>query len=232
MRFLATIFAVALLSASVAAADRAPMDAATQKVMQAALDGPQRTDHSRAFDAARHPLETLKFFGVRRDMAMLEVWPADAWWLEFVGPVIAERGRYVVALDDLTGLDTPLTDRVHALSFLYPFSFGKIEFAPFGPPLLMHPVPEGSIDLAFAFDALHRAPSETRASMLSGVFSAVKPGGAFGVVEARTAGMNEADIIKLIEAAGFKLTARSDINAKPVDGEPARSTLLFQKPQR
>jgi len=221
---------VALLSWCAAAF--AATDAASEKAFLAALAGPQRTEHSGALDAARHPIETLKFFGVRRDMAMMEVWPADAWWTEFVGPVIAEKGRYVVALDDLTGLDTPLTDRVHALAILYPFNFGKIEFAPFGPPLLMQPVPPESMDFALAFDVLHRSLSQNSAAMWVGVFSALKPGGTFGVIEARTVGMSEADMIKQAEHVGFTLAARSEINAKPAAGEPTRSTLLFQKPQR
>jgi predicted methyltransferase len=212
------------------------MDAATERALKASLSASYRTQRNVSLDGARHPLETLRFFGVKRDAAMMEIWPQDAWWTEFLGPIVAEKGRYVVALDDLTGLDTPLSDRIHALALVYPFNFGKIEFAPFGPPLLMHPVAAESLDFAFCFDALrHALATGTERNMLGGAFGALKPGGMLGVVEGRTPRLSEADVIALVERAGFKLAARSEINASEINakaagGELARSTLLFQKP--
>ena len=75
----------------------AAMDAATETSLKAALASSDRAPANSARDAARHPLETLKFFGLKNDMAVLEVWPGGGWWTEFLAPVLAEKGRYVGA---------------------------------------------------------------------------------------------------------------------------------------
>jgi len=61
------------------------------------------------------------------------------------------------------------------------------------------------------------------------MFDALKPGGVLGIVEHRgdptrpqdpkaaSGYVNEADAIQLIESVGFKLVARSEINANPRD---------------
>jgi predicted methyltransferase len=64
---------------------------------------------------------------------------------------------------------------------------------------------------------------------LQSMFTALKPGGVLGIVEHRgnpalpqdpkaaSGYANEADAIELIESVGFKLVARSEINANPRD---------------
>ena len=90
--------------------------------------------------------------------------------------------------------------------------------------------PAGSADLVVTFRNIHNwmgrgwAPQAFEAA-----YKALKPGGVLGVVEHRgnpavaqdpkaaNGYVNEEHAIKLIEAAGFKLVARSEINANPKD---------------
>jgi hypothetical protein len=57
-------------------ADAPPVsDAATLAALDKALMSPMRSEASRARDAARHPRETLTFFGLRSDMTVMESGP-------------------------------------------------------------------------------------------------------------------------------------------------------------
>jgi predicted methyltransferase len=69
---------VALLLATTpllpALASAQALDAATAAALDAALAGAHRSDRNKARDQYRHPKETLAFFGLRRDMTVVEFW--------------------------------------------------------------------------------------------------------------------------------------------------------------
>jgi predicted methyltransferase len=99
-----------------------------------------------------------------------------------------------------------------------------------GAPDAWQPLADGSADLVLTFRNSHsflRAGVE--AQMFAAWFRALKPGGVLGVVQHRappgtplqrmkdTGYVTEDQVIALAEQAGFRLDARSDINANPRD---------------
>ena len=63
-----------------------------------AVAGPWRAQ-DRPRDAFRHPMETLRFFGLQPSMTVVEFWPGSGWYTEILAPYLAKgAGTYVAAL--------------------------------------------------------------------------------------------------------------------------------------
>ncbi len=206
----------------------AAMDAATETSLRAALVAPARTPANVARDPHRHPLETLKFFGLRNDMAVMEIWPGGGWWTEFLAPVVAEKGRYVAA-DTASPDKSALAKRLKDLGQKNP-AFAKAEVVQLSPgDKKLSPVAAGSMDMVLTFRNIHNWMSDgAEKAMFDAMFTALKPGGHLGIEEHRanptatddkggTGYVREDAAIKMAEASGFKLVSKSDINANPKD---------------
>jgi predicted methyltransferase len=207
-------------------------DAATAAAIEQVLAGGHRSA-GRARDHYRHPLDTLLFFGIKPDMTVVEAWPgAGGWYTEILAPLLLQHGKLFAAQmpaargnEYITASLKNYADKLAARPDLY----GKVEVTTLGPDAEAI-APAGSADMVVTFRSLHNwmALGYTPAA-LAEMFKALKPGGILGVVEHRanpdkpqdpraTNGyVNEDYAIKLIEAAGFELVARSEINANPKD---------------
>jgi predicted methyltransferase len=84
------VLAVSLYGLSVAAAE-------ADDALRAAIAGSHRTPDFVARDGARHPYETLSFFGIRPDMTVIEVWPGGGWYTEILAPYLRDRGKLYAA---------------------------------------------------------------------------------------------------------------------------------------
>src|SRR6478736_9990440 len=89
------LFLAGIFLAPAASAQR--LDADTAAAMDAALAAPHRSDRNRARDQYRHPKQTLEFFGLRRDMTVVEIWPGGGWYSEILAPVLKGKGRLYAA---------------------------------------------------------------------------------------------------------------------------------------
>jgi predicted methyltransferase len=91
-------------------------------------------------------------------------------------------------------------------------------------------VPPNSLDMVVTFRNIHNwMASGAAPQAFATMFRALKPGGVLGVVEhrgnpsapqdpqAKSGYVNEDYAIRLIEAQGFKLVAKSEVNANPKD---------------
>ncbi len=207
-------------------------DAAT--LLDTAIAGDHRSPASVARDAARHPGETLLFFGLEPDMTVMEVWPGSGgWYTEILAPVLRDRGRLIAASWDPAMDNRFVQDGLKAYRSKLdarPDIYGKVEVAALHYPTAMEPVPDGTVDLVLTFRNIHNwMPREAARPMLQAMYDALKPGGTLGVVEhragtgapqdpqARSGYVREDHAIALIESIGFRLVRRSEVNANPAD---------------
>lgn len=227
MRMLTTRVAAAAFTLSFAvggafAAEGAnSMDAATEAKLKTALAGPQRTTENKARDAYRHPLETLKFFGLKDTMTVMEIWPGGGWWTEILAPVLAENGKYIAAQPSAKAAGT--LQQKYAKDAA---SFGKMQVIAFPEQA----PPAGSVDMVLTFRNMHNWMSGgSEKKMFDAMFAALKPGGYLAIKEHRapttapqdpkaaSGYVREDFAIKTIESSGFKLVSKSEINANPKD---------------
>ena len=211
----------------------APRDAVTAAAIEAVLTGEHRSADNRARDPWRHPLETLLFFGIKPGMTVIEAWPgAGGWYTEVLAPLLAEKGKLYAAQVAPAPGNTYITSSLAAFAdklAARPDLYGKVEVTTLGPGNARI-APPGSADLVVTFRNLHNWMNLGFApEAFAAMFQALKPGGILGVVDHRgdpakpqdpraaTGYVDERYAIDLIEAAGFKLDARSEINANPQD---------------
>jgi len=200
----------------------------------AALPGAQRTDRERARDVYRHPVETLEFFGLTQETKVLEVSPGGGWYTAILAPVLKDKGELTVTSADPNGPPKDEgTENARAIAARFaakPDVFGKVQTVIVGPDTPLGP--DGSKDMVVVFRSVHNWVADGRlAAALGKIHRVLKPGGVLGVeahranpggkTDAKTADesgyLPEAFVIQSIEAAGFKLAARSEINANPKD---------------
>ena len=70
-----------------------------------AATGQHRSDENITRNAHRNPVETLEFFGIKKNMTVLEIWPGSrGWYTEILAPYLKEEGTYYAAnFDGSTG---------------------------------------------------------------------------------------------------------------------------------
>src|SRR5258708_12736319 len=81
------------LSGSVSLAATSPDPA-----LVSAVGSPARSPTAMARDPARHPVEELTFFGLTPTMTVVELWPGGGYWTDILGPYLAPKGHYYIAL--------------------------------------------------------------------------------------------------------------------------------------
>jgi predicted methyltransferase len=210
-----------------------PSAAAAEGDLRAATDAPTRTDKERRRDADRHPHETLAFFGVRADMRVVELYPGSGYYTAILAPLLAPHGKLAVTHFDANGDPkswmTEETKWILGRLDADPPRFGAVERRPIKVPEVVLGPPE-SADAVVTFRNVHNWIEDGYAErVFAAAFRVLRPGGILGVEEHRGApGMTrevitktgyvpEDVVVSLASAAGFRLIARSEINANPRD---------------
>ena len=210
-------------------------------------------------DIYRHPKETLNFFGLKPDMTVVELNPGGGWYTEILANYIHYPGTLITAQGDY--YMEKFKKKIDSSSM-----YGRVEIVSLNSIFAK----ENSVDAVITFRNLHNWLGPQIESIFSNSFKVLKPGGKFGVVEHRANPGTDLETMKksgyvtedhAIQVAlkhGFKLLAKSEINANPKDtkdhpkgvwtlpprlrledldkqryieiGESDRMTLLFIKP--
>lgn len=250
-------------------AESPAVDTALAKV----LSDPRRTD-DRARDQWRHPAETLSFFRVQPGQTVVDYTPGGGWWTRVLAPYVGDKGHYIALNPDVRNFPDMANFYADTASKFPPRAVGWTGLAPDrisayntdGLPAELN----GTVDRVLVFRAVHnlfRNGMLTRE--LTAIRSLLKPDGLLGIEQHRARAdapaaytdgskgyLREKDVIALVEAHGFELVAKSDINANPKDtadypggvwtlppslevegdkaryqaiGESDRMTLLFRK---
>ncbi len=221
-RIAAAAFTLMLVVGGASAADGSnSTDAATEAKLKTYLAGPQRGAENKARDSYRHPLETLKFFGLNDTMTVMEIWPGGGWWTEFLAPVLAEKGKYIAAQPNAKAVAS-----LQEKSTKDAANFGKMQVVTF-PDAAVAP---GSVDMILTFRNMHNWMGRgEEKKMFDAMYAALKPGGYLGIKEHRapttapqdpkaaSGYVREDFAIKTAESSGFKLVSKSEINANPKD---------------
>jgi predicted methyltransferase len=229
-----TQWALVLLLAAAAAAN-APAARAAADPLAAAIASPVRTPKFTARDVYRHPLETLRFFGLRPDQTVVEIWPGRGWYMEILAPYLHDDGKYYAAIEatDVAGASREAKENAAFLRKRIasdPAHFGKVIVTELHPPQLTEICPPGTADLVLTFRNVHNwIAAGDQQAQFDAFFKALKPGGMLGVVEHRarpgtsleemskSGYVDEAYLRKLAGAAGFRFEAASPINDNPKD---------------
>ena len=194
MRLTALAALAVALTLPVAACAQAPDDAA----LRAAVASETRPAADRARDGARHPYDSLTFWGLKPGLTVVEIQPGAAgWWRNILEPYAAATGGTYVPVDrvnDGLGVADGSADMVLVARAFHNWHRGGRTDALMGQFFAVLK-PGGVLAVE-----QHRAPegSDPDATAPNGYVS-------------------EAYVIAAAEKAGFVLEDRSELNANPKD---------------
>lgn len=207
---------------------------AANPALAAVLADPRRAE-DRGRDAWRHPAETLAFFRVEPGMTVVDYTPGGGWWTRVLVPYLGEKGRYIGLNPDVS--NNPQMQRYYAnTAQTFPPKAAEWTGVPAtrvagyntdGLPASLN----GTVDRVLIFRAMHNLK---RSGMLPRELTAVrgllKPDGLLGIEQHRAKAdapdayvdgskgyLREKDLIALVEAQGFELVGKSEVNANPHD---------------
>jgi predicted methyltransferase len=201
--------------------------------IQAVMKGKHRRPDSVVRDKFRHPVETLEFFGFKPTMTVLDVGPGEGWYTELLAPALAKGGKYMATNNDPNG---PADQRSTFYGQIFkgfiegvPEAYGKVETVVIDSKAPKLPQ-DGTVDLAILMREAHgMVNGGTLNTWLAEIHHALKPKGVLGIEQHRAAPdanptesakkgyVPEKWLIEQVEAAGFKLAGKSEINANPKD---------------
>jgi predicted methyltransferase len=207
------------------------LDAALKAVLASPVRRPGDADR----DKYRHPVETLDFFGIKPTMKVLEVGPGEGWYTELLAPSLAARGKLFDTASDPNGPDDSRVafsgQRWQKFLATSPELYGKVQTVIVdGKAPSLAAIPPGTLDAALVMREVHgMVNSGTFTPWLTELRKALKPNGILGIEEHRA--KPDADplasskqgyvpeqwVIDQVQAAGFKLAGKSEINANPKD---------------
>lgn len=223
MRLLTTLLLVGAVFSPPATAEKGG-----DRLMQA-VGGELRTEDNVRRDAYRFPYETLKFFGLKEDQVVVESWPGGGWYTEILAPYLNERGTYIAAVYD-RGIKEGFPARINK-NFAEKFTSQQEKWGRMRVVDLRDAKSKlarrGSVDLILDFRNAHNWLRVSGDAVPRAWHKALKKGGVVGIVDhrldkeqtyhERSGYVHEAQIIEVMEGAGFTLVDSSEHLANPRD---------------
>lgn len=195
--------------------------------------GDHRSESDVARDRARHPVETLEFFGLEPAMTVIEILPGGGWYTDILAPYLKENGQFYAAHfspNATLSYMPPSLRRFEEKLASNPDMFGKVIKRHLNPPHETAIAPPETADMALTFRNVHNwIMAGQQFEFFEAFYAALKPGGILGIVEHRalpgssmevmetTGYVTEAYVKEIAAAAGFEFVASSEINANPKD---------------
>ena len=201
--------------------------------LEGIISGEHRSDANKARDPYRHPQQTLEFFGLQKDMTVVEIWPSGGWYAEIIAPYLNESGQYISAgydpndeVEYFRDSAAEFFDRLNQDPDLY----SNVQHTVLKLPNRIEIAESNTADMVLTFRNIHNWMARDQAdAVFEGFFRVLKPGGVLGVVEhrgdpavpqdpaAESGYVNQKYAIALAEKAGFVFETSSEINANPKD---------------
>jgi len=205
----------------------------TKAALAAYLPSSHRKPASAPRDKYRHPVETLEFFGVKPTSTVLDIGPGEGWYTELVAPLVFKKGSYIATNNDPNGpadmRGTFYGQRFKGFLEMSPEVYGNVKTIVVdgkAPKLGL----DGTVDTVLIMRGVHgMVNGGTFNAWLAEIQHALKKDGVLGIEEHRAKADAKAEesakkgyvpekwVIEQVEAAGFKLAGKSEINANPKD---------------
>jgi len=216
-----------------AVSDEAPSNGKPEPgSLEWAVAGDWRSAEDRARDVWRHPVESLRFWGLKPGTTVVEFWPGLGWYADILAPYLARSDGKLIEVEFAAPGDAAsakVMDVLRRKLAARPGLFGQPTLGAFGPKT--GPVaPAGSADLVLFARTVHDWMAAGLADKaFRDAFAALKPGGVLGVEENRAAPgdvqdplasdgyVQESYVKQLAMEAGFRFDGASEINANPKD---------------
>jgi predicted methyltransferase len=221
------IFVGVLLSINILA------NPATANDLDEVLASSTRSDENKSRDQARHPKETIEFFGTKPTDHIMEVWPGDGWYSEILASYVKEQGLFTAITFGTGNINSKDKKEAswskNALLYTEKMSnqdvYGEVNFFEFEPPKPFNTQGIKPVDVAYVIRTLHiwdELGAFTQG--LKSIYDVLKPGGVLAIVQHRGNAisqnassavegyLDERYVINTAERNGFKLVASSEIN--------------------
>jgi predicted methyltransferase len=196
--------------------------AAADAKLAAAIAASSRASENSSRDGARHPGASLTFWGLKPGQTVVEISPGGGYWSEILAPYAkATGGHYIVAMGK--------PDQKLPAKFADAAVYGPIHYTVFSKDSGPLAAPS-SADIVITARNIHNWiwESGTADKAMKDFYAVLKPGGILAIEEHRADPKPETDnaksgyvstqhVIGLATKAGFKLEAKSEINANPKD---------------
>ena len=213
--------ALALLSGALVSVAQA-QDAQAAR-MKSALMAPARPQADKDRDAARKPIETIKFLGIKTGDTAIDLMAFGGWFTEVLSAAVGPTGKVIAQNPDFLASRQGFAEQE------------KVRHDRLGNVMAVHgELPSANIknaDAAITAMNLHdiyngQGGEAAAVAFAKGVYDALKPGGVFGVIDhVGIAGQDNAKFhrIQLQQAkdvltkAGFVIEAESNILHNPAD---------------
>lgn len=205
--------------------------------------------------SARHPVETLEFFGIKPGDTVIEALPGGGWYSKILLPYLGANGK-LIAVDYSLAMwpefGSFATPEFIAQRKAWPAQFAK-DAPTWGGPngakaeaYTFADMPQeltGKVDAVLFIRALHNlarfnAKGQYLQKALAETHRVLKPGGTVGIVQHAMAEdkpdewadgnrgyLKRSMLIKTMTAAGFELIGESDINKNPKDNPQANDNV-------
>jgi len=226
-----------------------------QKDVQLAMKMEHRDEADTKRDRNRNPAAALEFFGLKKNMKVIEFAPGNGWYTKILAPVLKDQGELHLAYPEkwLAGFDTLLKKDGFQSAKKLPidlawnnedrrYSLGKLNFG------------MKDADMVLNIREYHNFNLEDKSKLNKAAFDSLKPGGKYVIVdhtrrhmeqETQELGRREdpVQVILEVQAAGFVLEDSSDmffrpddqlrfeVGRKTVTGNTDRFSLVFKKPK-
>ena len=208
--------------------------ATSSNSIQQAVEGSHRQESYKARDRYRHPQQTLEFLEIEDNMTVVEIWPGGGgWYTEILAPLLKDKGTLYAAhfsADSKVPYFQNSLKKFKEKTAGNPEIYGNLVLTELQPPEKLLIAPAGIADRILTFRNIHNWMKSGQAdAVFKAMYTTLKSGGLLGVVEHRSpTGTNqdpeagsgyvtEEYVISLAIKAGFKVQARSEINANPKD---------------
>jgi predicted methyltransferase len=205
-----------------AATATSPSDAPAPPDLTTILASDFRSADDRERDSGRRPADVIAFLGIEPGMRVLDVMAGGGWYTEVLSLAVGPDGNVT---SHNTAFALQIRDGANEIALNDRLADGRLPNVSRLNKEVAEIVPEdGPFDAAITAMNLHdiynRGGEETATSAMASIYSALRPGGVFGVIDHQGLEgqdnialhrMEKADAIRVSEAAGFVVEADSGI---------------------